>query len=341
MREVGKLYIDGRDAMLEYGIFVEKGGYKGVVQMPSFKNVDSTEWLEFDGVEVDLLSPVLDTRQFQIQFCITNVRYAEDFFDDLATGAYHNFQFTELGKTYRLRMVSNGSFSSFIKLGKLTLTFADDFPVVPSGNPYQLGKSEVRQSGYELDGIDFSQFGSYILKGSDDSIRKAANVRENLKIDVKSIAGISYDDESAFFKSKDVTLKLLIDAADIDTFWYRWNALFSILMQPEQRIFYFSILPAEYDCYYKSMSVSKFEILRDGKIWCEFSVILTFTAYRPESSWMLLATEDFDWVITEDAENPARIKVRPKYGISLLVTEDGKYIITESDSDKIYINNQN
>ena len=341
MREVGKLYIDGRDAMLEYGIVVEKGGYKGVVQMPSFKNVDSTEWLEFDGVEVDLLSPILDTRQFQIQFCITNVRYAEDFFDDLATGAYHNFQFTELGKTYRLRMVSNGSFSSFIKLGKLTLTFADDFPVVPSGNPYQLGKSEIRQSGYELDGIDFSQFGSYILKGSDDSIRQAANVRENLKIDVKSIAGLLYDDESVFFKSKDVTLKPLIDAADIDTIWYRWNALFSILMQPEQRIFYFSVLPAEYDCYYKSMSVSKFEILRDGKIWCEFSVILTFTAYRPESSWMLLATEDFDWVITEDAENSARIKVRPKYGISLLVTEDGKYIITESDSDKIYINNQN
>ena len=61
MREVGKLYIDGRDAMLEYGIFVEKGGYKGVVQMPSFKNVDSTEWLEFDGVEVDLLSSVLNS----------------------------------------------------------------------------------------------------------------------------------------------------------------------------------------------------------------------------------------------------------------------------------------
>ena len=341
MSQVGKLFVDGLDAMLEYGIFVEKGGYKGVVQMPSFKSLETTEWEEFDGVEVDLLSPVLDTRQFQIQFCITNVRYAEDFFDDLATGAYHNFQFTELGKTYRLRMVSNGSFSSFIKLGKLTLTFADDFPVVPSGNPYQLGKSEIRQSGYELDGIDFSQFGSYILKGSDDSIRQAANVRENLKIDVKSIAGLLYDDESVFFKSKDVTLKLLIDAADIDTFWYRWNALFSILMQPEQRTFYFSVLPAEYDCYYKSMSVSKFEILRDGKIWCEFSVILTFTAYRPESSWMLLATEDFDWAITEDAENPARIKVRPKYGISLLVTEDGKYIITESDSDKIYINNQN
>ena len=85
MREVGKLFVDGQDAMLEYGIFVEKGGYKGVVQMPSFKSLETTEWEEFDGVEVDLLSPVLNTRQFQIQFCITNVRYAEDFFYDLST----------------------------------------------------------------------------------------------------------------------------------------------------------------------------------------------------------------------------------------------------------------
>ena len=339
MRETGKLLVDGFDAMVEYGILVEKGGYKQVVQMPSFKNIDLTEWAEFDGVEADLLSPVLNTRQLQIPFCITNIRYAEDFFDDLATGAYHTFYFEELKKTYRLRMVSNGSFSSFIKLGKLTLTFADDFPAVPSGSPYQLGKSEIRQAGYEVDGVDFSQFGSYVLKGTDDSIRKAANVRENLKIDVQSVAGISYDDEEVHFKTKDVTLKLLIDAEDIDEFWVRWNALFSILIQPEQRTFYFAVLPAEYDCYYKSNSVSKFEIMRSGRIWCEFTVVLVFTAYRPESSWMLLATEDYDWVITEELNNPARIKIRPKSGISLLISEDGKYIITE-DSNKIYINNK-
>lgn len=338
MRQMGRMTVDGYDAMQEYGIFVEKSGYKQVVQMPSFKKLDTTEWEEFDGIEVDLLSPVLDTRQLQIQFCITNIRYAEDFFEDLATGAYHNFYFADLKKTYKLRMVSNGTFSAFVKLGKLTLTFADDFPVVPSGSYYQLGKSEIRQAGYEIDGIDFSQFGSYVLKGSDDSIRKAANVREALKIDVKSIAGISYDDEEVHFKSKDVTLKLLIDASDIDEFWNRYNALFAILMQSESRTLYFNNLGAEYDCYYKSMSVSKFEILNSGRAWCEFSVVLTFTSYRPESSWMLLATEDSDWVITEDGL--ARIKVRPKYGISLLVTEDGRYIITESDSDKIYINNQ-
>ena len=284
MRQQGKLYIDNQDAMIEYGIFIEKGGYKQVVQMPSFKKIDTTEWLEFDGAEADLIAPVLDTRQLQIQFCITNIRYAEDFFDDLATGAYHIFNFVELKKTLKLRMVSNGSFSSFIKLGKLTLTFADDFPAVPSGNYYQRGKSEIRQSGYELDGIDFSQFGSYVLRGTDDSIRKAANVRENLKISVNSVAGLTYDDESVYFKTKDVTLKLLIDATDIDEFWKRYNVLFSILMQPEHRTFYFSILSAEYDGYYKSSSVSKFEIMPNGRVWCEFSVVIVFTAYRPESS---------------------------------------------------------
>lgn len=310
MRQQGKLYIDDLDAFLEYGIFVEKGGYKRVVQMPSFKKLDTTEWEEFDGIEVDLLSPVLDTRQFSIQFCITNIRYAEDFFDDLATGAYHIFNFVELKKTLKLRMVSNGSFSAFIKLGKLTLTFADDFPAVPSGNYYQRGKSEIRQSGYELDGIDFSQFGSYILNGSDDSIRKAANVRAALKINGKSVAGLNYDDKEVHFKAKDVTLKLLIDATNIDEFWQRYNALFAILMQSESRIFYFGTLGVEYECYYKSSSVSKFEILNSGRVWCEFSIVLVFTAYHPKSSWMLLATEDFDWVITEDGN--ARILIRPK-----------------------------
>lgn len=79
MTQQGKLLVDGEDAFLEYGIFVEQYGYKALIQMPSFKKLDSTEWPEFDGEEVDLTAPVLDTKTFNIQFCITNVRYAEDF----------------------------------------------------------------------------------------------------------------------------------------------------------------------------------------------------------------------------------------------------------------------
>ena len=75
------LFIDGRDAYVEYGIFVEQYGYKQLIQFPSFKKLESTDWPEEDGIEVDLTATKLDTRRLQIQFCISNVRYAEDLFD--------------------------------------------------------------------------------------------------------------------------------------------------------------------------------------------------------------------------------------------------------------------
>lgn len=339
MREEGKLFIDGSDALLTYGVFVEKGGYKSLIQFPAFKKIDSTEWPEYDGEEVDLTSPVLDSKTFSMQFCITNIDYAEILFDDLATGAYHTFEFTDLGKSYKLRMTSNGTFSSFIKLGKLTLSFADDFPKIPIGTYYPYGKSGIRQFGYEIDGIDFSQFGSYILKGSDDAIRKAPNIRSNLTVDTSSLAGVLYDDDYVTFKTKDVALKVLINADSINEFWKRWNSLWAIVLQSEARSFYFSALGNEYECYYKSNSVSKFEILRNGHVWCEFTLTLTFFSCRPIGSELLLATEDYDWVITEETEDPARIKIRPKGYLVLLISENGEYIVTEDDDSRIYFNN--
>lgn len=65
---VGKLFIDGLDAFSEYGIFVEQYGYKALVQMPSFKKLNSTEWPEYDGEETDLSNPILDSKTFSIPF---------------------------------------------------------------------------------------------------------------------------------------------------------------------------------------------------------------------------------------------------------------------------------
>lgn len=306
------LFIDGRDAFIEYGVFVEQGGYKQLIQFASFKNVDTTDWPEEDGIEADLIDPQLDTRTLQIQFCITNTRYAEDLFDELSIGAYHTFEFREIMKTYCLRMTANDAFSSFIKLGKMTLTFADDFPVVPTGTYYALDKSDIRQISFEIDGIDFSQFGTYVLNGTEDSIRKAANTKDNLKISTKDASGIIYDSSVVNFKSKDVTLKLLINAPNIDGFWRRYNGLFAVVLQPETRNIYYAVLGNEYKCYYKSMSVSKFDILRNNHVWCEFSVVLTIVNYRPVGQYVLLAHEDFSLVEVELNGTQTYIRVRPQ-----------------------------
>lgn len=338
--QFGKLLIDGNDAYSDYGLFVEKGGYKSLIQMPSFKSIDKTDWPDEDGEEYDLAAPVLKDASVQLQFVILDVRYAEDLFDELSNGAYHDFYFADLKRTYRLRMTSNGTFKQNIVMGKLTLTFNHDFPTVPNAEYYHRGASDVHQYGYELDGIDFSQFGSFVLNGTDDNLRKAANVKKALTIDVKSQSGVIYDDDSVHFASKDVQLKLLINAADIDVFWRRYDALYAVLLQPDERKFYFNALGNEYDCFYKQSSVSKFEILANGHVWCEFAVTLTFTSWRPVGQYVLLATEDYDWVITEDSDatDTTYIRIRPKRGIMLIVTESGEYLITE-DEFKIYSNN--
>lgn len=309
----GKLLVDGLDVFVEYGIFVEQYGYKALIQQPSFKKLTSTEWPEYDGEEYDLTAPVLDTKSINIQFCITNKRWAEDFFDYITTnGVYHTFYFADLKKSYKLRLTSNGTFSSNIKLGKLALTFSQDDCEIPNVDLSTISIPKVKQSGYEIDDIEVSQFGTYVLDGTDDNIRKAPNVRENLSVSTQDKSGVSYDDKEVYFKTKDVTLNLLINAPDIDAFWERWNALFSLLMKPESRRFYFGDNMSNNECYYKSNSVSKFDILLNQHIWCEFTVVLTFTSCRPTILDMLLVTQDYDWIITEETDNPARIRIRPK-----------------------------
>ncbi len=334
----GKLYIDGKDAYSEYGVFVEQGGYAQLVQMPSFKTTESTDWPELDGEEVDLTDPKLDTRTLQVQFCITDIRYAEDLFDELSSGAYHTFLFTELDKTYKLRMTQNGSFSACIKLGKLALTFADDLPEVPEEEKLGAGNVLAKQTGYEVDGKDFSRFGSFVLTGTDESIRKAAQVKTGLTVTKKSEHGVLYDDSDVRFKSKEVTLKLLIDAPDIASFWARYNALFAVLMKAESRTFYYRELGNEYECYYKGSSVTKFEILSTGKVWCEFSVTLVFTNYRPVGQYKLLSTDGEDLVVVNVDGEESYVSLRPKRGISLLVMDDGSYIVVGEQEQRIYFN---
>lgn len=300
---VGKLFIDGKDAFLEYGVFVEQYGYKALIQMPSFKKLDSTEWQEYDGEETDLTAPVLDTKTFSIPFCITDITGANDLFELLSDKAYHTFNFMEILRSYKLRLVSNTSLSSLIRLGKLSLNFADDFPFVNSLPPYSTPTSDIRQSGYKIDEIDFSRFGIYVLDGTDNNIQKAPNVRPNLTVDSKSVAGVLYDDKKVMYKTKDVAIKLLIRADNIAIFWKRWYSFFHVLIQPEERKLYVDATVEEFDCYYKKNSVSKFEILRNGHVWCEFSVILTFTNSRPEGNYGLLATETDELVITETEES--------------------------------------
>lgn len=319
MTHEGELFIDGKDAILEYGVFVERYGYKGLIQMASFKALDSTVWNEFDGAEFDLTDPVLDSKTFSMQFCVLNISMVSDLFFLLSDGSYHIFEFKEIIRTYKLRLENNSSLSSKIYLGKFTLSFVDDFPpvrykdsmtsedlsaVFPSVLNVQPYTSAVmREVGYSIDDIPFERLGIHILEGTYQNILKTPNVRENLKISVKDKSGAEYDDEKVLYQTKDVQIKLLIRANNIVEFWQRWDSFFTILIQPDTRKLYSEEIIEEYECFYKNSNIQKFDILPNGRVWCEFYVTLTFVNDRPLETEYLLATENFEWVVTEEEKD--------------------------------------
>lgn len=320
MNYAGRLFIDNKDAFTEYGVFVERYGYKALIQMPPFKTPESTEWEEYDGAEFDLIDPVLDSKTFQMQFCVMNISQVNDLFYILSDKSYHIFNFVEIGRSYKLRLSQNQSLSSKVTLGKITVSFVDDFPPIryrsgmtqedlaaqfPSVlnvDPYptSVTKDDV---GYSLDDISFGRFGVLVLDGTNQNILKSPNVRDNLKVNIKGKSGIEYDDEEVRYKTKDVQMKLLINTTTLEDFWHRWDSFFTALIQPDTReLFSWEIINA-YECFYKNNQVTKFDILSNGHIWCEFTVTMTFVSDRPEETEWLLASEDMLWIITEDDDN--------------------------------------
>ena len=274
----GKLKIDEKDVYLLYGVFVTNNGYKDLLAFPPLKPVESNDWAEEDGEEVDLSAPALDTREFPIRFSFHgNDSNFGAFIELLSDGAYHDFDFSDLGKIYRLRLVSQPDMSLVSTLGVFSLRFADDFPT----ERYEYAdpvSSIVAKQGHELDGKDFSEYGVYILQGSDAEIRKSPPVKRNLLQNFKGENGVVYDGETVFFQTKEVKLNCLMRANDMTEFWRNYNALLFNLTRPGERTLYMDFLMDEYPCYYKNCAVSDFS--PNGKIWFQFTLTLVFTAFR-------------------------------------------------------------
>jgi len=268
----GNLYIDGFDCYTLFGVYVT-GNYNELVAFPSLKPVESNNWHEEDGEEVDLSAPALDTRELNIKFAYhgTEENFVS-FINLLSDGAYHQFNFAEIGKMYQLRLVSQPDMSRASTFGVFSLRFADDFPL--SGYSYVSPQSNiVPLCGYELDGRDLADYGVRVLQGSMAEIQKIPAVKKNLIVSVRDKSGVVYDGANVTFQAKDVRINCLMRANNLTEFWRNYNALLYDLVRPSERMLY--VGSKEYACYYKSCSVSEFSVI--GKIWFKFSLNLVFT----------------------------------------------------------------
>lgn len=292
---VGKLYIDGKDAYTDYGICVEQSGYKALVALPEFKKIESVEWDEYDGEEADLTEPMLDSRTIAIPFNIINSVLAEFLFVNLSDKAYHTFEFTELGKEYRLRMESNGSFNLISRSGKMTLTFVEDDAITPVNNAPSFND---KSCGYIIDDVDLSRFGIAVLQGTDDTLRKFANIRPALLTKSSAINGQVYDNAAPVkVRAKDITISVGC-RANIAEFWGIWESLLWALTRPEYRVFRVPKYGIEYNCYYNGSKVRRFEVIGGKTAWFELDITLRCSPIFRDSAYLQVSPEVV-WIYPE------------------------------------------
>lgn len=310
----GRFYIDGKDAYEEYRVFLSEGSVASLLQYPSLKKVDITDWPEEDGVEADLSSPRLDTRNVTLKFVARDAGLHfggfGGFVAALSDMGYHEFRFPALGdRTYRLRLTTQNAMECWWRADFFTLQFADDFPPC-CGEAYERpepGSTVTPYDDYELDGRPMTDYGVRVLKGSLAEVLKSPAVKQNLLANGGKQNGAWYDGQWVKFKSKEVKLNCLMRATTFREFWNCYEALLYDLARPDgeqdditqpgERLLFVDATSSEYPCYYKSCASKDFAFT-GGKIWWEFTLTLVFTSFRVDADFCL-AAEGGAFIITE------------------------------------------
>ena len=209
----GELYIDGKDAYTDFGVWITEGGYDGLLPFPELVEPDRNDWPDEDGIEPDLEKPTLKPRELNITFVRSvDGRSAGALVEHLSKSGYHLFRIPSLGREWSLRLIQSPAYEDWDTLEALTLRFAEDRPVRPSPVAIPEGGGRyVPLSEYELDGVPLDRYGVMVTEGRDE-IMRSPTVKTNLSRTVLDVDGKIYDAGKVVYNSKEVTLKCcLID----------------------------------------------------------------------------------------------------------------------------------
>lgn len=298
----GRLYIDGHDAYLQWGVYVVLGGWNEAIAYAPLKTVEYNDWQEEDGIEADLSDPKLNTKEVSLKFAYAGLysRFIE-FVNLLADGAYHEFNCVHIRRKFTLRMTQMPNLDHAATLGTVTIKFSNDYPL--KGYTYMAPDSSMTKvENYLIDGVPFTDYGCRVLQGSLSEVMKTPAVKPNLLRNIATHPGAIYEGSVVTFKSKDVKLNCLMRADTLDELWRNYDALLFDLIRPDERLLEVSELEQTFPCFYKSASVSEF--YPENKIWLAFTITLTFThSFRLEGDDYVLASEDGIIIFTEDGEN--------------------------------------
>ncbi len=272
---IGDFAIDSVNAYGYYGVYVERGGWNGLMSFPSLKEPEKNDWHEYNGLEVDLDKPVLNSREFQMSL-VAQTKSGFDAFTNALGGANSIHTLSCFGRSFQVRLTNQPSLSLSRGLARFQVKFADDNPLDLSTADYTAPSSSVFTGGdiYTLGGLGspssrrLSAYGITVLSGSNAEVSKKAEVKKNLLVNIATQSGASYDNSTVRYQAKDVRLSCLMRAATMAELWRNSDALLYDLVRPNARTM------NGHSCYYKSMAVSEF--FPEDRPWMKFALTLCF-----------------------------------------------------------------
>lgn len=277
-----------------YGLIIADGGYESLISYPALKAVPFNDWPEENGLEVDLSTPVLDTKTVSIPFISYDYYKLRNFYNVLREGGYLTFNFLEIAY-YSVMLRLTGQQGLILGEGtqqwRFNLTFSDDFPL--RSYTYQSPNNSVTPTdyNYKLDANYFSQYGIIILQGSNAELLKMPGIKQKLIRKYSDQPGIlngsinqyTIDNQDPRTQSKEVTLNLLITASTLTLFWRNYKSFLYDLKRPGIRYLNTSpVLPFLQECFYKRSTVHRF-LFDGGRVWCHFSLTLEFNNFRMDN----------------------------------------------------------
>ena len=271
-----RLYIDGNDAFLRYGVLLAQGGINDLIKYPTRKAYLYNDWFEQEGIDADLSEPLFEPKEVSLTFYASSDSNLEEFVTDLTRSVYHTFEDKLLQREFKLRLIKQTAVSLVNGFYFTTIAFADDFTAeeMTKNSSYPVSAALLPDTGYTIDGVNLKDFDVAVLQGTDESLRNIIEVKQNVLHSSKYSSNLVYDKEQGYLTptAKDATLKCLMRAENLEDLWNNWQALFLLLTRQGYRTLGKDNLQS-YMFVYKSCEIPLF--YPTDKIWLEFNLTIT------------------------------------------------------------------
>lgn len=241
--------------------------FSSLVSYPSMKSVQSNDWAEYDGLEVDLSAPKLDKKTLELSFLLADKSKYFDFIAFLLEQNHRDWYFPDVEKVFKLRVVEFSGYQEFLNKSEIKIKLSDDFPLWN----YTYIPVTINQGtdDWFLEGVAFSKYGIVVLEGS-ENVYSEKEVKPILEVTNGLLSGVKTYDQSLKKKSRKATIKCFLNC-ELSNFWNIYYGFLHNWIKKNARE-----LRAEtktYQCYYESSKVLYFDLHENKtRVRCQFDM---------------------------------------------------------------------